>query len=111
LLLQACSSCDHVWHPPLPICPRCRSFEVEWRPASGRGTVHSFTIVHHAAHPAVEAWLPYLVALVRLAEGPLFVCNIRGCAPERVRIGMPVRVTFEEIAESVALPQFEPETG
>jgi hypothetical protein len=32
--------------------------------------------VTHAAHPQVAGALPYLVALVRLAEGPLFVCGL-----------------------------------
>ena len=38
----------------------------------------------------------------------MLVANVVGVAPEDVQIGMPVRVTFERLNETIALPQFEP---
>ena len=108
LLLQRCRGCGHIWHPPLPICPRCHARDYAWQPSSGTGTVYSFTTIHHAAHIAVDGRTPYLVALVTLAEGPRVVANILGCPAEEVRIGMPVRLVFQQVAPEVALPQFEP---
>lgn len=108
LLLQHCRACRHVWHPPTPICPRCQSKDYEWKPASGRGTIYSHTIVHHPAHVAVQEKVPYLVALVTLEEGPRVVANILNCPNGEVRIGMPVKLTFQEIADGVVLPQFTP---
>jgi uncharacterized OB-fold protein len=105
LMLQRCSSCRSHWHPPGPICPRCQSWDHEWVAASGRGTVHSYTLVHHAAHPAVRDRIPYLVALVDLAEGPRIVSNIMGSV-DRVSVGAAVHVAFEQIAPDVVLPQF-----
>ena len=106
LLLQRCRPCGHIWHPPTPICPVCQSKDYEWRPASGRGEVYSYTVVHHPAHFAVADKVPYLVALVTLEEGPRVVANILDCHHDDVWIEMPVAVTFQEIAPDVVLPQF-----
>jgi uncharacterized OB-fold protein len=51
---------------------------------------------------------PYVVALVELAEGPRLMGNIVGCAPDDVTVGMPVRVTWEELSDGRNLPLFEP---
>lgn len=108
LLLQTCRECGHAWHPPTPICPACQAKNYEWRPASGRGTVYSFTVVHHAAHVAVEKAVPYLVALVTLEDGPRVVSGILNCDADSVRVGMPVTLTFQEISPGIVLPQFMP---
>jgi uncharacterized OB-fold protein len=70
IALQRCTQCGHVWHPPAPVCPRCRSMSYEWIRSRGRGTLYSYTTVMHAAHPAIAAAVPYRVALVDLEEGP-----------------------------------------
>lgn len=108
LRLQHCRDCGRCWHPPSPICPDCRSRNCEWRASAGLGTLHSFTVAEHAAHPAFEGRTPYAIALVALDEGPLVVANLRECAPAELRIGLRVRAIFEEIAPGVVLPQFAP---
>jgi uncharacterized OB-fold protein len=45
---------------------------------------------------------------VELAEGPRLVSNIVGCAPEDVKIGMPVSVIFEDVTEDTTLFKFQP---
>ena len=77
-----------------------------WTPASGRGTVLSFTVqrVQHAPmHP-----VPYIYAVVALDEGPVMGTNIVNCPPESVHVGLGVRVTVRPIADQYALPLFEP---
>lgn len=108
LRLQSCGACRHVWHPPSPGCPRCGSADYIWVDASGSGRIHSFAVIHAAAHPAAQGKLPLVVALVRLDEGPLFICNLLGCSPEDARVEMPVRVDFELLTPEIALPQFRP---
>lgn len=108
LRIQKCAQCGQVWHPPLYLCPHCHSSKVEWVAASGRGTLYSYTVVHHAAHVAVADRVPYLVALVTLAEGPRVVSNLLNCDRSEARIGMPLRLTFQEIAGGIWLPQFAP---
>ena len=73
---------------------------------SGQGTVVSFTVNHQVWIPGLP--VPYVVAIVELAEqaGLRFVSNIVGGSVDEVHIGMPVRVTFEQI-EDVWIPLFE----
>ncbi len=106
--IQCCSDCGHWWHPPAPICPRCQSSRAVWERASGRGTVYSYTVAHHAFHPAVRDKLPYIIGLIDLDEGPRYIANIRNCSADSVAIGMRVSVTFEDLVEGIVLPQFEP---
>lgn len=108
LRVQRCNACGELWHPPLPLCPCCHSRDIRWIPVSGRGTLYSYTVVHHAAHVAVAERVPYVVALVTLDEGPRVVSNLLNCARTDVRIGMPLMLCFEQIAPDVVLPQFEP---
>lgn len=109
LVVQGCEPCGWIWHPPLPRCPHCHTAELNWYPVSGRGTVYTFTVVTHATHVLLAGRIPYVVAIVELAEGPKMVANIHRCVPERVHIGLPVRVIFEEITEEITLPQFVPD--
>jgi uncharacterized OB-fold protein len=108
LVLQHCHGCGHTWHPPLPRCPRCHAADTGWQQASGEGTVYSYTVVHHATHAALADRVPYVIAIVELAEGPRVVTGIRGAAPDQVWVGMPVRAVFEEVTPEVTLPQFAP---
>jgi uncharacterized OB-fold protein len=68
--------------------------------------VLSFTIQRIQSDPAFP--VPYVYAVVDLAEGPMMVSNIVNCAPEAVRIGMPVRIVFRPISEHYTIPLFEP---
>ena len=94
-------------HPPVPICPACRSRS--WAPTvvSGRATVVGFTVNHHQWLPGFEP--PYVIANVALAEDPTvrLTTNIVGCDPDDVHIGQEVQVRFEQ-HEDVWLPLFEP---
>lgn len=81
---------------------------MEWTPASGTGTVFAYTIVYTAFNPAFE--VPYVYALVELTEGPVMVSNVVGCDPERVHVGMRVRVAFKDVSAQYTLPLFEPLT-
>lgn len=69
LVLQCCAACTKVRHYPRLLCDRCFSSEVNWIPATGRGTVHSWTVAHHAFHAAFAAELPYTLVTVDLEEG------------------------------------------
>jgi uncharacterized OB-fold protein len=104
LEVSACSTCGHLFLPPGPRCPRCWSTQLAPRTVSGEGRVYSFAVYRRSYHPALPA--PYVVALVELDEGPRLISNVVGCAPEEVRIDMPVRVRFEEVGE-FTLPHFE----
>jgi uncharacterized OB-fold protein len=104
LRIQRCAACRTPRFPPRPVCPRCGAFAAEWIRCAGQGEVYSFTVVHAPTLPAFAAQVPYAAGLVRLAEGVLVVGQIRGCAPDAVRIGMPVTVEFDDVTPEISLP-------
>src|SRR5262249_60188925 len=53
-------------YPPTTACPWCRSRESTWKKVEGKGTVHSYTEVHHAIQPAFRGKTPYMILLVDL---------------------------------------------
>ena len=78
--------------------------------ASGRGTLHTFAIVHRAPVPAFADRVPFVVAMVDLEEGPRIPTNLVDVEPdpEHVKIGMAVEVAFADVTEEVTLPVFRP---
>jgi hypothetical protein len=106
LLLRKCARCAHLHHPPGPMCPRCHSMEWETQAASGRGTIHSFVIVHQPQLPGFDYPLP--VALIDLEEGVRLVANLAGISAAQARIGLPVEVQFLEVEPGYILYAFGP---
>ena len=107
LRIQGCADCKTLVHPPVPVCPHCRSRSWEPTVVSGRGTVVAFTVNHQRWLPGFEP--PYVIANVALAEDPAvrLTTNLVGCDPDDVHIGHEVAVRFER-HEDVWLPLFEP---
>jgi len=105
-MVQRCTSCGHHQLYARAHCLRCRA-EVEWVDASGDGVVYSFTVIRQNMSRSFRHLLPYVVALVDLAEGPRLMTNVVGCPPEDVRVGSKVRVRFEPVSDAAALPLFE----
>ena len=86
------------------MCPGCHGFEMEAIEASGRGTIHSFVVAHHPPIPPFA--YPNVIVLVELEEGTRLVSRLVGTDPDAVRIGMPVAVEFERVADDFAIHQF-----
>ena len=108
LLLQRCGGCGHLRFPPAVICPRCWSTDSKWERTSGRGHIHTFIVVHRPQHPAFFEDVPYNVAIVELDEGIRLHSNVVDCAPEALRIGLPVEVVFQRVNDEITLPRFRP---
>ena len=110
LSFQACADCDTLRHPPTPICPNCHSTQVKWVQAPDQAEVYTYTVVHHASHPAVQGRLPYVAALVEFPAlpGVRLVTNITDIAPEAVQIGMPVELWWDELEDGLSIPRFRP---
>ena len=106
LLLQRCTDCGTWRHYPRPTCPACLSRTFAWEPASGRGTVYTWTIVRGPTLPAFEKKLPYNVVDVLLDEGVHFVSEVLDCPPDEIRAGMPVMATFEPLTDAITLVKF-----
>jgi uncharacterized OB-fold protein len=108
LVIQKCSDCNTYRFPARDLCSHCLSTRSEWEKVSGDGEVFSFSVMHQVYHPGFAAEVPYAVVLVQLAEGPRITSNLVGVPPDKVRIGMPVKVVFEELSDEVTLPKFTP---
>jgi len=108
LVVQRCAACGRLRHYPRALCPACLSERVEWQRCSGRGAVYTFTVTYQNQAAGFRDALPYVLAYVELEEGVRLLTNIVDCAPDAVRIGMPVEVVFEDATPDVTLPKFKP---
>ena len=106
LVIQRCTVCGALGHPPRAVCRECRSTDFDWRAASGDGEVYSYVVTHQAVHPAFVGHTPLATVEVELAEGPHLYSNLLDVPPEKVEVGMAVRVAFEDVGEGVVLPFF-----
>ena len=110
LCFQSCRACAHRWLHAAVVCPRCWAAGTEWIAAAGEAKVFSNAVYRRAYHPAFEPLLPYVVAVVELAEGPRLVSNVVGADPADLQVGMSVRLDFLDL-EDTALPVFRPVIG
>jgi uncharacterized OB-fold protein len=110
LVLQQCTDCEYITHPPGPRCMRCQSSLLEPVPVSGYGTIYSFAVVHRAFHPYFEAKVPYVVGSIALDEQDdlRVFSRVVGIQPAAVEIGRSVQVCFERTADGANLPLFRP---
>ena len=69
LVAQKCAACGTLNLYPRYACPHCQSQELVWQRLSGRGTLHSFTVLRMGAPEGFECDLPYALAVVKLEEG------------------------------------------
>src|SRR5262245_54535981 len=110
LRMQRCTDCGHWRWTPVPICGNCLSPHFTWERLSGRGTVHTWTVVTHAVHPAAVERVPYVVVEIALEEQDdlYIISNLIDIEPEHIVMDMPVEVTFVQHPHGCKLPQFRP---
>ena len=107
LALPRCGGCRRfVWYP--RAC--CAGHDLWFETLSGRGTVFSFAIVRRPLYSAYADWVPYATGIVSLAEDPALrlVTRFVDCAPDDLRIDLPVRAVFRPLASGVLAPHFAP---
>lgn len=106
LKLQRCGQCRRYRFPAAELCSHCLTPTLEWVAASGVAELFSFVVVHHAVDPYFASRVPYVVADVKLVEGPHMTTAIVGTPAEQLRIGSRTRVEFEAAGDGVHLPVF-----
>jgi uncharacterized OB-fold protein len=104
LMLPYCVDCAKPHLPPGPVCPFCFSERLDWRRASGRGRISTWTVVHKAWFPAFAEDIPYNVVQVELEEGPRLTASVVDLPNEQLKVGLRVVIDFD----NVALPRFRP---
>jgi uncharacterized protein len=110
LVIQECPACGNRQFYPRAVCTQCGGTP-EWLSCSGRGTVHTFTIIRQNHAKPFRDELPYVVAIVELDEGPRMMTNITECDVADVHIGLPVQVTFAQADDGVGVPFFRPRSS
>ena len=107
LVIQYCPATARFQHFPRPVSLYTGRRELEWREVSGRGTLYSWTRTH-SPWPGHETRVPYVCALVDLDEGVRLLANLYNCPDAALRIGMPVRLVWEDLDGKFKYPAFEP---
>lgn len=107
LSILQCQTCQNTHWYPRSYCPHCGAETLQWIACSGKGVIHTFTVARQSGHKYFKTKVPYVIAMVALAEGPLLMTNIVDCDVEAVSVGAPVSVTFENIADNVSIPLFK----
>jgi uncharacterized OB-fold protein len=112
LLINQCQNCNLYFQPPWPSCPNCWSDQVVPTEVSGRGSVHTFVILHTGALWGVEGvdyvkGHPLLVVQLEEQDGLRVTGPMVECANEDIRIGMPVSLTWIE-RQGHPVPAFQP---
>ena len=106
---QQCRDCDQIVFYPRRHCTGCTSGNLEWKVASGKGAVYTYSVVRQSYHPFFRNLVPYAVAWVDLEEGPRVLTNIVGVEDplNDVAIGQAVQLEWEEY-EDLSIPLFRP---
>jgi uncharacterized OB-fold protein len=106
LVVQQCKGCNGLQWEPEAICHRCHSFELGWRPVSGRGRIYTWERVWHPVHNALRESCPYLVAVVELPDaGDVRMAgNLLGDPLQDVAIGVEVEAVFEDHTDEQGQP-------
>jgi uncharacterized OB-fold protein len=107
LRYQRCGACDAAIFYPRSICPACGTPDPEWQVSAGNGVVHACSVIHRAP-PAHKDDVPYVVALVDLAEGFRMMSRIVDCDPAVVAVGQAVRVVYRADSDGQPAPYFAP---
>lgn len=99
LLGTRCANCGTAYFPPRNFCPKCRrASKIEKHKFRGTGEVETYTIIH-VAPEGFDAQTPYVMAIVRLDEGPRLTAQIVNCDGSEIKIGMRVESVFRRITE------------
>lgn len=94
-----CLTCDTYYFPPRIICPKCRrKGKITDYKFCGEGEVQTYTLIHSPPR-GFEYIKPYILAIIKLKEGPSLTAQIVDCKIEDVKIGSKVKVVFRKIVE------------
>lgn len=107
-LLHRCEICNKCYWP-ASRCTGHGASAMAWVAASGRATLYTYTIMHRAYQPALQAQVPFIVGVVQLAEGPFYHTNIVECAHDQLAIGMALKVKMAAHESGLTLPMFVPD--
>ena len=109
-VLQKCPKCATFNFYPKPWCVECGARGLEWVDARPAGTVYSVTVSRTIGmnYPGWSAELPIVMCMIDLDDGARMYGQLVGAKPEHWKIGMKVKVVFEDISAEAGIPKFVP---
>lgn len=96
LVGETCDHCGVKLFPPRDVCLECEAPAYELFTFSGLGEVYSFTTVYDAP-TGFDGMAPYMIAMVKLEEGPIVTAQLTDVLPGEVEIGMPVEMVTRKL--------------
>lgn len=108
LRLQCCPACETWMFPVASMCSSCGARDLEWRDASGEGTLFAHGRLRREYHARHNERLPLVLAQVDIAEGLRINTNLIDADPDSVRSGIRVEAAFETFEDGGVLPVFRP---
>ena len=64
----------------------------------GKGEIVTYTVIHTPMQ-GFEEQIPYILAIVKLSDGPMITTQIADCEIGEVKVGMKVKSVFRKIQE------------
>jgi len=104
LLIQRCTSCETLRHPPAPVCINCHSFDWDAIESAGKGSLYSFVVMHYPEVPPFD--YPNPIGLIELDEGVRMVAGLIGGKSGDFKIGQRLTVEFRNFDDELTLPLF-----
>jgi uncharacterized OB-fold protein len=104
-LLHRCNRCNRCYWP-ASRCVEHGTADMQWVDSAGRGTLYTYTVMHHAYSPSMKNKTPYVVAVVKMDEGPFFHSNVIDCPLDQIQIGMHLRAVMNQHDSGLTLPVF-----
>ncbi|MEM2385552.1 MAG: Zn-ribbon domain-containing OB-fold protein [Candidatus Bathyarchaeia archaeon] len=100
-----CRKCGKIHLPPRPLCDNCLSADFEWVELPQKGKLITYTIIH-VAPPQFQSIAPYAVGIIQLENGVNLPGIIRDTPLDKIEIGMPLKIEFEEVQQNQQWPQW-----
>ena len=99
LMAAKCNECGAEFLPPKPMCTKCFSTNLKWIEVDGKGKLLTYTIIYIAPEQ-FQDMTPYIIGIVEFNNGLRLPGIIRGVKPEVIKIGMNLKIDFEESVSS-----------
>ncbi len=94
LMAAKCKKCGTMLLPPRPMCTKCFSSDLEWVELKNKGKLLTYTVIH-VSPKQFESLIPYAVGIVKLEDGPKLPGMIQDVEPEKISVGMDLKVDFD----------------
>ena len=75
---------------------------------SGRGRLHTYTVVHQPVNLASREDAPHVYSVIQLDEGPRMISNMVECDLDDLRVDMPVVAVYDDVTPDWTLVKFKP---